>query len=181
MTKIFLVRHGQASASFSEEPDPGLSQKGINQARSLDGFFKRQLPFQIYSSPLKRAFDTATQALGDNRNILIEKKISEIPSDDQSMEDRGKWLGEVLSRNWDEQPDKLKNWRENVISFINSLNEDTVIFTHFMVINTIVGFINNSTSLVSCRPDNCSITVLEKTGGILQLISRPEEAETKIN
>ena len=32
---IILVRHGEASASWSEDPDPGLSKDGINQAKKL--------------------------------------------------------------------------------------------------------------------------------------------------
>ena len=32
MTKIILVRHGEASASWEKSSDPGLSNLGVNQA-----------------------------------------------------------------------------------------------------------------------------------------------------
>ena len=32
MTKIILVRHGEASASWEKSSDPGLSDLGVNQA-----------------------------------------------------------------------------------------------------------------------------------------------------
>ena len=32
MTQVWLVRHGEASASWGEHSDPGLSDKGLREA-----------------------------------------------------------------------------------------------------------------------------------------------------
>jgi broad specificity phosphatase PhoE len=50
---IILVRHGEASASWSEDPDPGLSKDGINQAKKLceDESLKNLHNFKFISSP----------------------------------------------------------------------------------------------------------------------------------
>ena len=49
---IILVRHGEASASWSKDPDPGLSKDGINQAKKLceDESLKNLHNFKFISS-----------------------------------------------------------------------------------------------------------------------------------
>ena len=52
MTKIILVRHGEASASWEKSSDPGLSNLGVNQAeecaeilfkfKDIENFDKRE-------------------------------------------------------------------------------------------------------------------------------------------
>ena len=62
MTKIILVRHGEASASWEESSDPGLSNLGINQAEECSSILLKLDDidnFDLKSSPLKRAIETA--------------------------------------------------------------------------------------------------------------------------
>ncbi|MDC2963896.1 histidine phosphatase family protein [Gammaproteobacteria bacterium] len=181
MAKIFLVRHGEASGAYTEDPDPGLSDRGEAQALSIKRFFIDRSPLKVYSSPLKRAYETAKLVTGDSAKIFEEPRMSEIPSDTQDLEKRGVWLRKVIERDWDKQPEKLKFWKKQVISFLESQTENTMIFTHFIAINAVVGHLTNSLSVVVCKPNNCSITILEVSNQKLQLISLPEEASTFIN
>ena len=49
-------------------------------------------------------------------------------------------------------------------------NEDLIhIFTHFMVINCLVSWLENKETMVSFYPDNCSITKLEISNGLVNL------------
>ena len=181
MTKIFLIRHGEASGAYTEDADPGLSDKGKAQAMSLRSFFANQSPLKVYSSPLRRAYETAELVAGNRTKIFEEPKMSEIPSNTRELKKRGTWLKEVIGRNWDEQPKRLTTWRDQIISFLESQTENTLVFTHFIAINAVVGHLTNSLSIVVCKPNNCSITVLEVSGQKLQLLSLPEEANTLIN
>ena len=181
MTKIFLIRHGEASGTYTEDADPGLSDQGKAQALSLRPFFVNQSPLKVYSSPLRRASETAKLVAGNTAKIFEEPRMSEIPSNTRELKKRGTWLEEVIGRNWDKQPKRLTVWRDQIISFLESQTENTIVFTHFIAINAVVGHLTNSLSVVVCKPNNCSITVLEVSDQKLQLLSLPDEADTLIN
>ena len=181
MPKIFLVRHGEASGAYTEDADPGLSDKGRAQAISLRSFFANQSPLKVYSSPLRRAYETAKLVVGKSARVFEEPRMSEIPSSDRELKKRDTWLKEVIGRNWDKQPKRLMVWRNQIISFLESQTENTIVFTHFIAINAVVGYLTNSLSVVVCKPNNCSITVLEVSGQKLQLLYLPDEASTFIN
>ncbi len=39
--KIILIRHGEAASTWDgDDRDPGLSKKGVNQAKSINDFTK---------------------------------------------------------------------------------------------------------------------------------------------
>ena len=181
MTKIFLIRHGEASGTYTEDADPGLSDKGKAQALSLRSFFANQSPLKVYSSPLRRASETAKLVAGNSAKVFEEPRMSEIPSNPRELKNRATWLQEVIGRSWDKQPKKLTAWRNKIISFLESQTENAIVFTHFIAINAVVGHLTNSLSVVVCKPNNCSITVLEVSDQKLQLLSLPDEADTLIN
>ena len=60
--EIFLIRHGEASQSWDQSPDPGLSELGKSQAKDCFNFLSSRTElsnFDLVSSPLKRAMQTA--------------------------------------------------------------------------------------------------------------------------
>ena len=64
MNKIILVRHGENVANITKEfsyktVDYSLTEKGILQAEQTAEFLKTKKIDFIYSSPLKRAYETA--------------------------------------------------------------------------------------------------------------------------
>ena len=64
MTKLLIVRHGEASASWEESTDPGLSDLGIVQAEECANTLIKLEGIENYdlkSSPLKRAIETGTK------------------------------------------------------------------------------------------------------------------------
>ena len=58
---LLLIRHGEASASFGEHTDPGLSEKGKQQAHNLMEILSKENfdNFKFISSPKLRAIETA--------------------------------------------------------------------------------------------------------------------------
>ena len=71
-----------------------------------------------------------------------------------------------------------KNWRDGIINSISRLEEHTVIFSHFMVINCVVGWLEKKTQMVSFYPDNCSVTKIEIGNNTIKLVTKGEELKT---
>lgn len=86
--KIYLIRHGESlanlglvSAVFSMDNQNGLSQKGENQIQAIIPAFKNCNIMRIFSSPMKRAVDSAKilqSGLINAPKIIIDNRLKEI-------------------------------------------------------------------------------------------------------
>lgn len=180
---IYLVRHGEAAASWDQDRDPGLSDRGHAQAKSLaDNLASRLVPnTKLRSSPLKRAQQTAAplaQVLGTT--VRIDNAFREVPSP-ASLDDRNAWLKATMKRHWPDQPQELQQWRKEIMTALKSLHEDTVIFTHFVVINAVTSFLTGKTETTCCYPDYISVTILKNDNGALSVIETGAQMITHIN
>lgn len=181
---IYLVRHGEAAAKWGQSSDPGLSELGRVQAR---GSAEALLPclsadVRLVSSPLQRARETAlelSELLG-NRAIDIDGAYSEIPAP-VPLEQRQQWLRAFMQEHWDEQPEQLHQWRRSILSSLGSLESETVVFSHFLVINTVVGSLQRRGETLCCWPDNAAIVHLRKVGSSLELIDLGRQMQTVVN
>lgn len=182
MVNLYFVRHGEASSSWDVSSDPGLSDLGWRQAETVaDQISKLTKPISIYSSPLQRAKDTSSPLIDKWREkVVIRPEISEIPSGDISMNDRREWLNQLMVSEWSSQPQHLLNWRAGILNTLKNNSEDAVFFTHFMVLNVIVGAIENSENIVSYRPDNCAILRVSLENGTPILLDKGSEAVTVV-
>jgi probable phosphoglycerate mutase len=182
MINIYLVRHGEAAHSWADSADSELSTHGHQQALSVVKDFKDQGPLKIRSSPLLRARETATPlAKKWGEPIFIDDRFKEIPTD-LHQKDRRKWLQGVASLRWTDVSPKLREWRANSWEALITISHDTVIFTHFMVINSLIAQLRDDDRLVSFQPDNASTThlLIDEKGGVL-LKSLGQEKTTLIN
>lgn len=163
---IYLIRHGEAAQAWDESPDPILSKNGQQQARQLADTYLPMLnltDFQLVTSPLARAQETAIpfkEVL--NISPIINTNFAEIPSPGILLADRRNWLKALFAKKITELAPPQLNWRNNIISGIQSLEKNTLIFSHFMTINAIVGWIRGNEQVVSYYPNYCSITKIEK-------------------
>ena len=59
--KIYIIRHGEAAKSWEVDRDPELSLRGREQAQNISDILAQEdlNDFQIISSPLRRAIETA--------------------------------------------------------------------------------------------------------------------------
>tara|TARA_B100001113_G_scaffold170333_1_gene139359 strand:- start:618 stop:1196 length:579 start_codon:yes stop_codon:yes gene_type:complete len=192
MVNIYLIRHGKASSGW-DTTDPYLDLTGKEQsdkiALKLSQIAKE--PFEIFSSPLKRCIETAEPfSKINNKKIKIDNRVIEIPSPIKNLKKRVVWLKRVLPLTWselisDEDSKKSKIdyflWRENILKFFLSLKKDTFIFTHYLVINSIVSHLKKSDKVVFFNPDNTSLTHLSLSDKKLKIISLGDEAITLIN
>ncbi len=86
--KIYLIRHGESlanlglvSADFSMDNQNSLSQKGENQIRAIIPAFQNCNIVRIFSSPMKRAIDSAKilqSGLANKPKIIIDNRLKEI-------------------------------------------------------------------------------------------------------
>ena len=181
MAKIYLVRHGKATAGWGMEKDPGLDDLGRAQAKAAALVLAPLGPLPIITSPLTRTRETSSP-LAKIWDIepQIEKRVGEIrfPSGNQS--DRVQWLHSIMGDKWSNLDPALKVWRRQVIAALYSCHADCVVFSHFIAINAAVGHATGDDRVVSFRPDNCSITIMETNGNSLFLIERGVEAVTEV-
>ena len=192
MSKIYLIRHGQAEDGWTSS-DPGLSKTGEKQSKVLSKKINRIITGKesFVSSPLKRCLETANISLaGNDFNIEIDKTFAELPSPISDLNKRVVWLKRVLPLTWEELENdpvsassciSYSSWREDVIRSLLKLKGDSIIFSHYVVINSVIGWVLNSNKVVNFNPVNCSITELEINKGKISILSLGEENLSKVN
>ena len=161
MPTIVLVRHGRAAAGFGSHRDPGLDDVGRGQAEAtaeeLAARFEKPVP--IYSSPLKRAQETAAPlARRWGSEVILEPRVAEIPSPTEDLGERARWLQGVMAGKWTDLPEELLRWREELIDCVLGFETDVVVFCHFIAINVVVAAARGAEELIVFRPDNGSVT-----------------------
>ncbi len=67
------------------------------------------------------------------------------------------------------------------MNFLYSLKNDSFIFTHFVVINSVISFLNRSEKVIFFNPDNTPITHLTLDKNTMKIITLGEESITKVN
>lgn len=179
--RIYLVRHGQAAANWFDDPDPGLNDKGIAQARAMAEILSPLGPLNLVTSPMRRARETA-EPLAEAWTVTpkIVEAVSEVPSPDIEPALRRKWLKDLFFGTWSEAGPDLRKWRGGVIETLASLSRDTVVVSHYVAINAAVGEAQGSDKVLCFHPDNASATCLENDQGKLKLIKLGRQAGTTV-
>ena len=177
---IYLVRHGEAAASWGEHPDPGLSENGQMQAEAVAKTLMSKTIEHAFTSPMARCQATAA-AYADlsGRALSIEPRVTEIPTPD-GIGDRRIWLRALMAGTWSDTPDLVQDWHRNLLEAIRGLSPNTVVFSHFIAINAIVGALTGSDQVTVFRPNYCSLTVLDTTADGLKLVERGESLDTRV-
>ena len=182
MTKIYLVRHGQATSGWGLEKEPGLDDLGRSQAQAAAQKLAPLGPLPIISSPRARARETAMPlATVWDIEPVIEERVGEIRFPSETPADRVRWLKELLIDQWPNLDPDLQQWRREVIEALLAIETDTIVFTHYIAINAAVSYAIGDDRVVSCSPDNASITIMETDGNKLGLVEHGVEADTRVN
>ncbi len=111
-TQVYLVRHGEtewnASGKYQGCTDIALSKEGIIQAEYLKKRFDKSFSC-IYTSPLKRAMETA-RIISENTGAtpIISKELREI--------NFGEWEGLTVSEIKNKYPNEFNNWKTDETS-----------------------------------------------------------------
>lgn len=181
MIDVFLVRHGEAAAGWSESTDPGLSTLGQAQAEAVAAALGRhQRRLALRSSPLRRARETAAplaRLLGVE--VLIDTCFRELPST-VPLAERAAWLRGIMQSRWSQLDNPLLAWRDQAWAALRALDGDTVVFTHFMIINALVGQASGDERLVVFTPDNGSISHVRLRDEGVEVIARGRSRSTTV-
>jgi len=186
MTEIILVRHGETQWNVQEvfrgRIDIELNETGLRQAELLAEYLSRLKIDAVYSSPLKRALNTA-QAIASHHKL--EVKISPGLLDF----DFGKWQGlshqEVKRRykklyvQWLENPhlirmpdgESLNGVRERALGVVNEVvakYKGTIVLVSHRVVNKVLicallGLDNSH--FWNIRQDTCGTTTFAYENG----------------
>jgi broad specificity phosphatase PhoE len=182
MARVTLVRHGRATAGWDDHPDPGLDDIGRAQAEAVGELLARGGLAPIHTSPMRRCQETARPlARRWNTTPIIDSAVSEIPSPVGVPEgERVEWLRDAMLGTWPDLGADYVRWRDGVVAAVGACADGTVIVSHFVAINAVIGAALGDDRVLIRSLDNCSRTVVETTVEGLVLIEGGAEADTLI-
>ncbi len=109
MTTILLARHGETDWNrdnrFQGHADPPLNETGRAQATELAAALAEEPLAAIYSSPLRRAFETAQIAAAPHG-------LEPVPVDALREVDVGSWQGLTRAEIEERFPEQFARWLE---------------------------------------------------------------------
>lgn len=179
---MILVRHGEASAAWGDDPDPGLSTLGRRQALVAAEALAPVGPLALVTSPMRRCRQTAAPlAARWGVEPLVAELVSEIPSPPGvALADRSAWLQRLGERRYRDADPDTRRWRDEVIAAVRQLDRDTVVFTHFVAVNALLGSALDDDQVFLARVANCSRTVIDVVDGHLHLVQIGDVADSTI-
>ena len=183
MTDIWLVRHGEAVAAFDQDTDPPLSDLGREQAARSAECLSHCVPdgAQLLTSPKLRAIQTGEPfAALRARALDIDLRFIELPSPG-ALTERKDWIQRVLKGQWSELPESVHDWQRDIVTTIQMLQAPTVIFSHFLVINTVAAHMSGEDAVLQCLPANGSVHHLRADEDSWQWIKRGEMLQSVVN
>ena len=182
--EIIFVRHAEAESSWGNFSDPSLSSNGYLQSTNLLKHEELQNleNFSFISSPKLRAIETAKPlAKKFDKNLNIDEVFIEIPSKDIVQEKKQEWLKKIVETKRDELPNMIKSWSDNIYLKTKSFNENTIIFSHFMVINSLLSKLANKDTLLYFYPKYTSVIKIVIKNNVFKYFSTEDSKKTFIN
>lgn len=185
MARLHLVRHGRAAAAWADHTDPGLDPVGVAEADATAADLAGRLaPTPIRSSPLLRTQLTA-RPLAERwgATVVLDPAFGEVPSPSDDPAERSAWLSSALVLRWTDLGATVEAWHDRLLRAARDLDEDTVVFTHFVAINALVGAADARPETVVFAPANGSVTELDvdpATGTITVIRLGPDAASTAV-
>lgn len=187
MARVYMVRHGRAAAGWNVDPDPALDDLGRAQALAAATELVPLGQMAVVTSPLLRCQQTAfPTAAAWQVEARIDPRVGEIPSPAGfTLEGRGEWLRGAMAGTWTQVAESsgahYTEYRDTIARAVAELREDTVVFSHYIAINAVIGSATGDDRVVIAQLDNCSITVFDVSDdGGLTLVSTGGEADTLI-
>jgi broad specificity phosphatase PhoE len=179
---VWLVRHGRATAGWDTDPDPGIDDLGRQQAVEVARRLAPLGPLPIVTSPLLRCRMTAVP-LAEAWDVVpvVAPEVAEIPSPEGvPMGERTGWLRAAMTGTWAELGERYTSYRDGVRAFVAALGTDTVVVSHFVAINVVIGACLDDDRLVIRRLDNGSVTTVDVVDDRFALVEGGHEADTLI-
>lgn len=181
MAQLHLIRHGRAAAGWGEDPDPGLDDVGREQALRAAEDIAGLGPLTIYTSPLRRARETAAPlATRWGVEPAVEPAVGEIPSPTPDLSERSEWLRSAMRGRWADLGPPVTAWRSRLLDALLAIPDDAVVFSHFVAINAVVAAASDDDALIVFGPANASRTVIDTHPPNLSVTRLGTQADTGI-
>lgn len=181
MSRVYLVRHGRATGGWDDDVDPALDEVGMGQAEMLIARLGGIGPLPIVTSPMLRTQLTA-RPLAEHWGVMpsVCAEVTEIPSPlGVPLGQRVPWLRQASAGTWSELGPRYTDYRDQVAGFVASLRHSTVVVSHYIAINAVIGKITGDDRVVIASLDNCSVTVLDVAGdGRVDMVEIGGQADT---
>jgi broad specificity phosphatase PhoE len=189
MARLYLIRHARPTARWGDDPDPGLDATGQQQAAAAARTLAETVDrMPIYTSPLRRCRETAhpLERLWQQPAEVFEP-VAEIPSPPLDLRARQQWLEQAIRGTWRELNDSappgspdFSAWRQTLLDSLAGMVRDSVVFTHYIAINAVVGAAHGREDVVCFRPDHASITCVEAANGNLKVVELGHQIDTTV-
>lgn len=186
MAKLILARHGETAWNvekvFRGRADVNLNEVGVKQAELLGRYLSNWELEAIYSSPLRRALDTANMVARYQKTaIAIAEGLTDLDYGEwQSLPEREvKRLHPALLNEWHSCPQKVKmpegeslgDVRRRAVEVIDGVlarhNQNVLLVSHRVVIKVLVCHLLglDDSHFWNIRQDVCGITVFDYADG----------------
>jgi len=130
---------------------------------------------------LLRAQETAAPlATLLGQGVSVDERFREVPSP-VPLAERQDWLRGFMREQWQEQDASLHAWRQSIVSAVDELQGSAVVFTHFLVINALVGWYQKRAETLVFWPDNASVTILARDASAGFVATLGDQMSTVIN
>ena len=181
---LIFIRHGEAASSWVSHEDPGLSEKGLEQSEAI--LHREDLQnlknYKFISSPRKRAIETSRPLVKKfNKKIVIDETFNEIPSSDVDNNKKRQWLEKIVKMKKSDLPKNILDWQQKIYASVLKSKCDAVIFSHFMVINSLISNILESDTIFYFYPDNTSVTKIFLNNGEVKSFQIGDNKKTHVN
>jgi broad specificity phosphatase PhoE len=152
---IYLIRHGEPAGAYGAHPNPGLTELGVRQAfAAAEALAKagRQTGDHLAAGAQPGDGGAVRKADGDARPDRAG--VGEIITPPGHRGSRG-WLKGVMAGGWSATDERLQAWRKSVLAAVESLPDETAVFSHFIAINAIVGLLTDDDRVVVVQAGPC--------------------------
>jgi broad specificity phosphatase PhoE len=114
-------------------------------------------------------------------DVVTDPGFTEIPSPDGvPVNDRVGWLRRAMRGTWADLGPRYTRYRDEVVAAAVAVETDSVIVSHFVSINVVIGACLGDDRLVIASLDNGSATIIDHDEHGFRLIESGHEADTLI-
>lgn len=179
--RVTLVRHGRPAGAWGDDPDPGLDAVGHAEAAAVAYVLGPIGPQPVVVSPLRRTLETA-RPLAEAWGVrpVVEPAVGELPAPLDPRPDARTWLRTLMAGRGADHAAVMTPFRARVLGAIRALREDTVVVSHFLAINAVVGAALGDDRVVCCSPVHCSVTTVTVDGDALSVVAYPTDGPTDV-
>lgn len=192
--KIYLIRHGESlanlglvSADFSMDNQNTLSKKGEDQIRAIIPAFQNCNIVRIFSSPMKRAVESAEilqSGLVNKPKIIIDNRLKEISygifTDDRDNPEMQNIAKRQIAGDQEIRFGGGENIREILERFLDFLvdiykenqNDEIIVFSHGRLLSIVSKKIEElcQKEIKKSKIENASIIELELNNNEINLL-----------